>query len=705
MPNQHIEALERAVGKSEQLCSIFDRITSDGSPPPKKRNGVEARVLQEHNIVPPADGLTSSQPISRASMEGDLSRFSSVHQAAQDDTAFYLLQKYGWRIGQPDIEEDKPQDEAFCDHYRVGQALKKKGDNGGYLLVKGDLSGIQEYIYGNIQQKTAGGLAKLSKRLRGRSIMVTLLTDFLANVALRELGLPVWNLLFAGGGHFNLLLPDTPDMRQNLSDLDKKLDGEMRRVFGNRLHLVLASVACSEADITQKAGLCFERLNAEREAKKHQQHLQSLSTRFYPSTGASKHIDLDDLETKIGQVFPKMHYLIEAVCDGPIFKTGVLSELVKLEMKQHTYSLLVVEEESDAIQLLSNATGLVSAQAFALNHTDFLPQAGVWDKVTQPISFGFRFLGRYVPTIDALNVKSGQMENRPQTFEEIAKTDALEMLGAIRLDVDDLGFIFSHGMQGASLAQIVTLSREMHYFFSAHFDQLAEEHQLYLIYSGGDDAFAVGQWDKLIQFTQRLQTDFQRFTFRNKATHFSAGIFLGDPKYPVGRFYLDAGTLLEEAKKSNDDKSRVHIFHNIIGWEAFEKKIKFGEGLAKMLDKKDGSGGRKLTMAFAYRLLSLVKSSFYERADIVNGVKVKRGYLNHRRFAQNISRMRYLFARHGYNHEKSAEVASEVEKQLIGDFLRNFKFGGPSTEQTLRDNVVALNYALYTIRSQKNAEQ
>jgi len=701
MPNHDIETLQAAVEARAQLCSIFDRITTDGGPPPVKRNGLDPSMLKNQNIVTNTGGLLPDAP------HNDLAQLSALHSDAQDDTYYYLLQKYGWRIGQPGGEE--LQDVPFCDAVRIQRALEQKDGANGYLLVKGDLSGIQEYIYGGIQQKTAGGLAKLSKRLRGRSILVTLLTDFLANVALRELDLPVWNLLFAGGGHFNLLLPDTAEMRKDLEEFDKKLDSEMRSIFGDRLHLILAWVECSEKQIKDEAGLCFERLNAAREQKKYQQHRGGLKAHFYtdepPETEEQKQ-RRDDKETEIGQAFPRQQIVVEAV--GGHFKTNdKVQKLVSLHMDGQMYSLLAFEKPEDSVDELAAASGLESAQVFTLNHTDFLPNKEAWEKIAQPISFGFRFLGKYVPDIDAPNLKTGKMENRPKTFEEIAQTDALEMLGAIRLDVDDLGYIFSQGMHKATLGQIVTLSREMHYFFSAHFDQLAaqKKHQLYLIYSGGDDAFAVGQWKNLIDFAQQLQADFQKFTFGNKAVHFSAGIFLGDPKYPVGRFYLDAGELLDEAKKSNDDKDRIHVFHNITRWEAFDKKIKFGNGLASMLEKDHKGETRKLSMAFAYHLLTLVKTSFYERTDIINGKKVKRGSLNHRRFARNISNMCYLFARQGYNEKQAAEVVSEVEKQLINDFFRNFKFGGSTTEQSMRDNLVALNYALYTIRSQKNAEQ
>jgi CRISPR-associated protein Csm1 len=696
-----IEKLLTAVDKKPQLCSIFDRVTLNGEPPPKRRNGLDACMLTEQNIVSGNGGL------SLEALQGELARLSELHPDAQADTYFYLLQKYGWRIGQPGMDEDELQDVAFCDAFRVEHAMKEKGDTGGYLLVKGDLSGIQGYIYGNIQQNTAGGLGKLAKRLRGRSIIVTLLTDFLANVMLRELNLPVWNLLFAGGGHFNLLLPDTPSIKSDLEKISQKLDSEMRRRFDDRLQLITAIVDCTAEEIVNNAGKSFERLNAERERKKYQQH-QLLYDHFYPSEEQQSRGKIDDWEINIGRRFPKITTVVEAVTEGPVFKTGDLPEIITLEMQEFTYSLLVVEDLENAYLLLDGTPGLISAQIFTLNNTNFLPARDRWSgKIAQPIGFGFRFTGKYVPDIDTFEDRKGVVENRPKTFEEIAGTDALEMLGAIRLDVDDLGYIFSHGMAKATLEQIVTLSRDIQYFFSVHFDRLAEKYQLYVIYSGGDDAFAVGQWKNLIDFVRDLRIDFHQFVFKNKLVHFSAGIFLGDPKYPVGRFYIDTGELLDEAKDSNYDKNRVHIFHQITNWEAFDKKIKFGAELSEMLtpgESPDNPDRRKLSMAFAYRLLTLSKTSFYERTVIENGKSYKRGSLNARKFARNVSNMRYLFARNGYNKAKTDEILEGVEKELITDLFRNFSLEYANKEQSIHDNLIALNYALYTIRSQKNAE-
>jgi CRISPR-associated protein Cas10/Csm1 subtype III-A len=65
------------------------------------------------------------------------------------------------------------------------------------LLVGGDISGIQKFIY-TISSKGA------ARMLRGRSFYLQLLTEALLRYTLVELGLPYSNVIYSGGGHFYL---------------------------------------------------------------------------------------------------------------------------------------------------------------------------------------------------------------------------------------------------------------------------------------------------------------------------------------------------------------------------------------------------------------------------------------------------------------------------------------------------------------------
>ena len=70
------------------------------------------------------------------------------------------------------------------------------------ILLKGDISGIQSFLY----QVLSDGAAR---QLRGRSFYLQLLTEVIAHWVLRQLGLPIVNLLLASGGHFYILAPYT----------------------------------------------------------------------------------------------------------------------------------------------------------------------------------------------------------------------------------------------------------------------------------------------------------------------------------------------------------------------------------------------------------------------------------------------------------------------------------------------------------------
>jgi CRISPR-associated protein Csm1 len=698
--------LQQAVDSGKNVYSIFDRI-SLGHADGKLSNLQKVRGLNPETIIRSNDSASESDrkiELSR-DLSIDINKFEElriIDENAQVDTFFYLLQKHSWRVATPFRDNEKASSVPYCDAQRVQKALEGV-DEQGYILVKGDLSGIQGYIYGNIQPKRAGGLVKIAKKLRGRSIIVSLLTDFLANVILRELNLPPWHLLFAGGGHFNLLLPDTTMVRNDLKQALKLLDAQMSLHFHESLTLVVGQKEFSHEEINKNPGACFSKINVELERQKFQKHNQNLSNHFFPADDFKERTDArskqDEWEIEIGKQFPEVNFIVEAVTNGPIFNQRKMPEVITFSMIRNTYSLLAVNTLQQADTVLADAPGLISAQIFSLNSTAFLPVKESWSgKIKSPISFGFRFVGKTLPV--------HAIEDRPKTFEEIAqghgpKSDPLQLLATLRLDVDDLGFIFSKGMANATLSEIVTLSREMQYFFSTHFDHLAKKHHLYLIYSGGDDAFVVGKWDDIIAFSQELHADFREFTSGNDDVHFSAGIFMGNPHYPVGRFYRDAGNLQQAAKDSNDRKNRVSIFNHIMTWDAFSSKIDLGKTFAEALESKGSDGKSKFNTAFAYRVLQLVKSSFYERSgvDKKNGHKYKRGSVDIQRFARNIAGIRYLFARHGYDKKRADEILGKLETALIGDFLKSFDFGDDAHIKSTRDYIVALNFALFKHRS------
>jgi CRISPR-associated protein Csm1 len=87
------------------------------------------------------------------------------------------------------------------------------------------------------------------------------------------------------------------------------------------------------------------------------------------------------------------------------------------------------------------------------------------------------------------------------------------------MDVDSLGRLFSEGLDGmASLSRLATFSRSLTVFFEGYLNELCRQvdlergnqSRLYLLYSGGDDLFAVGSWDAVIELAERVRAEFRR---------------------------------------------------------------------------------------------------------------------------------------------------------------------------------------------------
>ncbi len=98
------------------------------------------------------------------------------------------------------------------------------------VLIGGDISGIQKFIYTITSKKAA-------QTLRGRSFYLQLLTEAVLRFVLKELDLPYTNVIYAGGGHFFLLAP--LDAQGKLPEIRRKVTEKMLRSHGIGLYLAL----------------------------------------------------------------------------------------------------------------------------------------------------------------------------------------------------------------------------------------------------------------------------------------------------------------------------------------------------------------------------------------------------------------------------------------------------------------------------------
>jgi len=101
-----------------------------------------------------------------------------------------------------------------------------------FLLIEGDFSGIQDFIYG------VSGKGTL-KYLRARSAYLELIGWDVVFEILGRLHLTRANVLFNAGGHFLLIAPNTPGVVKELEDIRRKVSEWLYREFEGSLFLAL----------------------------------------------------------------------------------------------------------------------------------------------------------------------------------------------------------------------------------------------------------------------------------------------------------------------------------------------------------------------------------------------------------------------------------------------------------------------------------
>src|SRR5690606_3646260 len=119
-----------------------------------------------------------------------------------------------------------------------------------------------------------------------------------------------------------------------------------------------------------------------------------------------------------------------------------------------------------------------------------------------------------------------------KTFDEFCQKEseeAFHRLGVLRMDVDDLGYIFQNGIppERATLSRYAALSRSFDYFFSGYLNTIQQAiapNTSFIIYSGGDDLFIVASWEDAVKLAKQIRDDFKVFTCDNPAFTVSGGI-------------------------------------------------------------------------------------------------------------------------------------------------------------------------------------
>ena len=674
----HLSAGERAeavddeqprVTHPQQLLSIFCDIRAEGTRPADQYLPLAELRLSRDSLFP-GPSLSGGDAVWRE-YQKLWARFAAavqtVHDAHTDrgDLAVYLenllmvFQRFAWCV--PSAYYRSRPDISLYDHSRMTAALAAVLPGAGLadaqlqalanspnqandevaLLVGGDVSGIQDFIY----TITARGA---TAALRGRSFYLQLLTEACARYILRSLDLPITNLIYTGGGSFYLLA--RADDASRLTEAQQAISKILLQHHRGATYLALSQYRLRAKDFYEGGiSRAWQQLTEGfQEAK--QQRFSDLGPDMawvfatkgaggneegqcqvcgveHPATEPDSDAVTADAPLGVrkcpacrryealGDSLRRARFLLLAEIDevGSDLRSpsgGPDEVLAALGLQMRTYEALDdIPPESQGRRVL-----------LALDddsYAELRPSSGT--------AIGRRFIVNVTPALVAGEIgelrRRGYGEDLPRAgsvkpFSVLAEqSSGIKRLGVLRMDVDNLGRIFADGLgKNGTLSRVAGLSFAISLFFEGWVGKLAEEYakrgpdRLYSIYSGGDDLFFVGAWDAVVELARDIRVDLTPYAAGHPGIHASAGIALIGGKYPLYQAARDAGAAETKAKGlqwwdadgEEHHKDAVCFLNRTLPWARFgleptcEPNMDTAHGLMHWLVEaaRDGEGNR-----------------------------------------------------------------------------------------------------------------
>ncbi len=625
----------------------------------------------------------------------------------------------------------------------------EKGTGVNFLLIFGDISGLQDFIY-TISSKRA------LRSLKGRSICLELLNRASAYKILAAIELPITNLISCSPGSFIILAPNLEKVEEKLIEVRKEINRNFLEEFGGDIYFSIGWISFDKNRAKEIVEVIDEAKKKVEENKRRRfsELLDEIENeegykKFFILTDPKKRETCDvckrdykpeEIETdeegvkkckscrefeELASWLRNTDYLIEV----PEFKEKFIKER-RLELKRIGIRVLDTfflfkPRQMNLKDIISAFSSTANLHAYRINSTDF--ESNFDMKTETNVGYGFDFFATYAP----------EENKRIKDFEELAKeSEGTKRIGILRMDVDNLGKIFSgrridnrhrqasidnwHGWASWDLtcrnekcrnyrkkvaeidhknsrrhcdicgeeldiiskmtpARYSTLSSLMNIFFHACVDKICSngglfsqkdlgKGDLYLIYSGGDDLFLVGSWNKVYEAALRIKEEFDTFVGRNPNITISASLLDVHRKIPVHRFAEHAKNELEKAKNRKADdkivKNAISIFGIVKSWKSFHDLHKLKNHLHKMINEK------KLSRRFLHFLFRLDEEAKKE--------------------PEPISRVRalalYHFSRFEEQGMKTEELKEEIFKLIKNDLYIPVRWAEMLTRKEVPDN-------------------
>lgn len=510
-----------------------------------------------------------------------------------------------------------------------------------FLLYGMDISGIQKLIYNIVDENAL-------KMLRSKSFYLEMLLENIIDDLLEKTDLSRCNLIYSGGGHAYILLPNTENILNKIDTFHNELNYWFLENFKNELYVAYGYTPCSANEIMNKENGSYANIY-----KRVSKNISRNKMRRYTARDIKylNNIDCgngqreckicgrtDKLSSEnICYICESFKYMSKDILEKDfilITNKNITGKSVPLPFNHY----MTFEEKDNAVKKYMNKEEYVRSYSKNRMYTGVNLSSKLW-------------IADYSST---------------GSFAELAENaKGINRLGVIRADVDNLGKAFVHGfdreneeVEISSLSRNATFSRKMSMFFKLHLNNILnnpkftldgskkEKRNATIIYSGGDDLFIIGGWNDIIELAVDVNNAFRMYT--QNTLSISAGISIVPDKFPVKDMAEIAG-MLEDVSKSyvngTHEKNSITLFDAQFNysWEDFVTKVI----------------NEKFDIVFRY---------FNTMEDKGNSVIYKLlNYIRSRNEVINLARFAYLLGRMepGYNApETSKELYSEFSKKL-----------------------------------------
>lgn len=529
-----------------------------------------------------------------------------------------------------------------------------------FLLYSMDVSGIQSFIYHQY------GNEDVLKNLRARSFYLEIMLENMIDDLLDKISLCRANLIYSGGGHAYLLLPNTSRVKIILDGFQNRMNDWFQEHFKTELYIACGYAECSANELRNQPEGSYRNIFGRVTEKLSEQKMHRYSAQeILKLNNASQKEDVREC-----RICHRSDHLTKdnvcEICDGLIqLSRDVLSS---------PFFTILSEKEGDRGLVIGPERYLIADSKESL----------VKRMQSQPEYIrSYCKNEMYVGDSVATKLWVGDY-SAAGTLSELIKTGkGISRLGVLRADIDNLGQAFVQGFseEYQILSRSATFSRQLSLFFKLHINDILEngsfsldghtpERKITIIYSGGDDVFVVGAWKDILEFAVDLHNNLKEFT-ENTLT-ISAGFGIFKDKYPIS-YIADQTGALEEYSKDLDGKNAITLFDKTgrYTWDVLIDKV-LGEKFQLIYEFFSVSAERGKN--FLYHMLSLMRN----REEKIN-----------------LARLAYFLAR-----LEPDKDASDLQKEVYHKFSRKI-YEWMLNEEDCRQTITAIYIYAYLVREEE----